>query len=146
MDRLAWNTTWEMGDARIDGQHQAMVAGINRLAEAMEAGRGEEEVGQAISFLTVYVRAHFVHEENLMAHYGYPDLDEHRTLHVACGHKVEALLNTFRRGGHDTLAELVGFLHYWLTNHLEREDRLLAAFLREREVLAPASLPAGAGR
>ena len=130
MERIVWNQDWELGEAHLDGQHAAMVAGINRLAMALEEGRAHGEIRRTLSLLLVYVETHFRNEEALMQHLGFPDFETHRRKHFHCTRQVEWLLNLCREGDSDLLAELVRFLTYWLTEHLDSADRDLARFLK----------------
>jgi len=134
MEHLAWNRDWEMGDPRLDGQHQAMVAGINRLAEAIDRGRTDSEIRKAITFLLVYVDTHFRQEEELMEQQGFHELEEHRLKHQACSRQINTLLRHFRTGNPGTLAGLVTFFEYWLVDHLQGADSRLAGFLRGETV------------
>ena len=131
MRHLVWNPAWEMGDTRLDRQHQAMVNGINRLADAIEQGRAQEEIGKAISFLLVYVESHFQHEEKFMREAAFPEAAEHSRKHVFCTRQIELLLETYRCGRGSTLPDLVDFFNHWIVDHLEGADCRLAAFLRD---------------
>jgi len=140
MQHLAWDPEWEMGNPRLERQHQSMVGAINRLAAAIEAGESQAEARRAISFLLVYVATHFKDEEELMAEAGYPDLEAHRRKHDFCTRKIDDLLELHRTGQPGVLGELVRFFSYWLKEHFETADRALAAFLRAR---AAQNFPAG---
>jgi len=132
MRQLTWDSAWDMGDARLERQHQAMVGASNRLAAAIEAGETQTEAKKAISFLLIYVGTHFKDEEALMADLGYPGLEAHRLKHEHCTRRIDDLLEHHRAGHPGMLAELVRFFNYWLLEHFETADRELAAFLKAR--------------
>ena len=133
MERMAWNQDWELGEPRLDGQHRAMVESINRLADATQTGQSRQEVRKAISFLLVYMDTHFKQEEAVMAAAEYPDLLAHRRKHEACAQKIDDLLERYRLGASETLAELVNFYQYWLAAHFQSADQDLSAFLKARK-------------
>ena len=130
MQPLAWDPAWEMGDPRLERQHQSMVGAINRLGAAIEAGEAQGEARRAISFLLVYMATHFKDEEALMEGAGYPALEAHRRKHEHCTRKIDDLLELHRTGQPGILAEVVRFFSYWLREHFETADRELAVFLR----------------
>jgi hemerythrin-like metal-binding protein len=119
-----------MGDECLDRQHRAMVAAINRLADAMACGCPEDETRKALSFLSVYVDAHFLQEEALMERLGFPGVAEHLDAHETCARRLEGLIERYRRKDETTLAELVAFLNHWLVDHFEGEDRRLRDFMK----------------
>jgi len=130
MERIVWNREWELGEAHLDRQHGAMVAGINRMAMALEEGRPQPEIRRTLSLLLIYVETHFRDEEAVMARIGFPDFEGHRHQHTDCTRQVERLLKRCRDGDPGLLTELMRFLAYWLTEHLDSADRSLAQFIR----------------
>lgn len=132
MGRLDWDTSWEMGDARLDAQHRAMIRAINGLETQIHEGRGPEAVNKAISFLMMYVETHFREEERCMERTGYPDRLAHARQHQSCARRIEGLLDSWRNGDEDILKDLVTFFSYWLAEHLGGADLRFSAFLREQ--------------
>ena len=133
MERMAWQQDWEMGEARLDGQHRAMVDSINRLADAVQAGQSRTEVWKAIAFLLVYMDTHFKQEEAVMEASAYPNLLVHRRKHEACAARIDALLEQYRLGDPGILAELIAFFTYWLAEHFQSADQELSTFLKARQ-------------
>lgn len=130
METMVWKQGWEMGVARLDSQHKAMVRAINHLAVRLEEGRGREGVNRSISFLMVYVELHFREEEEAMKLSGYPDRVAHTAQHRECARRIEALLEGWRNGAPGILGDLVTFFNFWLAEHLDGADRHFSEFLR----------------
>ncbi len=127
---LDWNPEWEWGEARIDQQHRGLVDRINRFALATSEVQ-EADGGRAmLSTLLIYAEAHFRYEEQVMEARGHPDLEAHRAAHQACLQHIEALHTSFWEQGTVPHQALVAFLHFWLTEHLEREDRAACGYLK----------------
>jgi hemerythrin len=134
MRRMEWNQEWEMGEPHLDRQHRAMIGALNRLVDAIAAGRPQPEVKKAISFLLLYVGTHLQMEEAVMEQWAFPELEAHRQQHQACTRQIDQLLEHHRSGAADTLPELVQFFTCWLEEHLLGADQRLANYLKERVV------------
>ncbi|HLO65691.1 MAG TPA: hemerythrin family protein [Holophaga sp.] len=132
LEPLVWKADWETGDERIDGQHRSLVAGVNRLAYAIETGRTHDELWRMLSFLTVYVHTHFRTEEAIMAETGYPDLARHEAEHLRASSTIDRLVNAYRDGTLGDLREVVLFLHFWINTHFLGTDLRLAKHLGTR--------------
>jgi len=61
----------------IDEQHKGLVDDVNKLADAMKAGRGKEMLNDILRDLLAYADYHFKTEEELFKKYKYPEADEH---------------------------------------------------------------------
>lgn len=129
---LVWNSAWETGDERIDTQHRDLVAGVNRLAYAIETGRTHDELWRMLSFLALYVHTHFRTEEAIMAESGYPDLARHEAEHLQAHATIDRLVNAYRDGTMGDLREVVLFLHFWVNSHFLGIDLHLARHLGTR--------------
>ncbi|WP_306600673.1 bacteriohemerythrin [Geothrix sp. 21YS21S-2] len=130
MESMVWQKGWEMGDAKLDSQHKAMIRAINHLAVRLEEGRSREGVNRSITFLMVYVELHFREEEEAMERSGYPFKQAHVEQHRECTRRIEALLEKWRNGAPEILRDLVAFFNFWLADHLGDADRRFSEFLR----------------
>jgi hemerythrin len=128
---MLWSPAFATGHPAIDRQHQTLFQRVHDLAEAVYQHRGEQEMRRALSAASVYVEIHFSMEEDLMRGAGYPALAGHRTSHDHLRARVEAMVDDFKEGRLKAEA-LLSFLENWLTAHVLREDRALAAYLQAR--------------
>jgi len=132
---ILWDDDLATGNARIDDQHKMLVAIFNSLYGAIAEGRGHEEVGRALSSLTLYVVAHFALEESLMD--GYPGQAEHLEAHRGIRARVETLVEEFNGPGIQP-GEVIDLLNEWVVTHVKSCDQELVRWLDARaETIQP---------
>lgn len=136
MPYLEWQPALETGQARIDEEHRALVAALNRLHEAVDQGTDRAEVERILAFLRDYTVTHFATEEELMLRHRYPGTSAHFAAHADLVLRLSDLLAEHRasRSGAPAgaLEGLLAFLEAWLVEHILRQDQDLGAFLRQR--------------
>jgi hemerythrin len=105
---------------------------VNRLLDACDQGRGQEELAKSLAFLINYTVKHFSEEEALQQQYGYPGFREHRQIHENFKQAVgefEKELNS--RGPSEAMLEQIKIqVGGWLVTHVKSEDIKMAAFLK----------------
>lgn len=122
-----------VGHEEIDRQHAALYDAVNRLHDALRAGRSRQEQGEILAFLRTYTVDHFQLEESFMREKGYPGLEDHRALHQGLIQQVTELEEKYAAGSMTLSIMTMHFLKDWLTDHIQKEDRKLAAFLQSSE-------------
>lgn len=125
-----WTPELAVGLAVVDQQHQGLFEAVNALHDAMQAGKGREELGRVLRFLRQYVLDHFKAEEAMMVASGYPNYEKHRRIHEALTAQVTDLDAKFSRGATMLSIEVLHFLRDWLVQHIQIEDRALGAWIR----------------
>jgi len=120
-----------VGHEEIDHQHAALFDAVNRLHDALRSERSRQEQGAILAFLHAYTVDHFQMEESFMRETGYPELESHHALHENLIQQVRDLEERYAAGTMTLSIMTMHFLKDWLTNHIQDEDRKLAAFLRE---------------
>ena len=129
---LNWSDKLSVGVQSIDNQHTLLIDTLNELHAAMMKGQARAVAGDILKKLVEYTRDHFAAEEAMMESAKYPALASHQLAHRELTKKVEEYLGRLE-GGDITLGiHLMSFLSDWLTNHIQDEDRKLAAFLRTK--------------
>jgi len=126
---ITWDVRLETRHPQIDEQHKALIQAFNDLHLAMKQGKGKDEVGRTLTFLTEYTKTHFQMEENLMARAGYPRAREHREIHADFAGKAQALSDQFNQGKTLITLPVMTFIENWLVDHIQGEDFRLAQFL-----------------
>jgi hemerythrin len=129
---IEWTPEYSVHVAEIDREHQTFFSAINRLHEAMLAGKGTAILEPLLSELSRYTHYHFAHEESLMANLHYPDAPSHIEKHEALRCKVAAFVERFRRGEATMTIELTIFLTEWLKQHIVTTDRQFGAYIGTR--------------
>jgi hemerythrin len=130
MPFVEWTNEFSVGAAEIDRDHQRLLALLNGLYDAVEAGAGRDVLGEVLNGLIQYVSYHFAHEERLFVQASYPGLEKHRRLHEALTDSVKEIHEDFIAGAAETLPEeVLEFLKAWLYKHILESDRAFGKYL-----------------
>ena len=122
-----------VGNPHIDEQHQILIDTINQLASA-ETQDDRPVVAMIIDELVSYSVFHFHFEENLMADIGYPELENHRRIHLGFVKWVKELRDEFTYHRRTQLGDrILGFLRDWLSEHILGEDQRYRSYAGKLE-------------
>lgn len=132
MPLILWGPQYALGHAEIDGQHEKLVAIINRLHDEMGKGRGREAMRRVVGELDDYTRTHFVTEEALMDRLGYPDAAKHKEQHLDFVATLFDITCKVESGRSAVSLDTVKYLRAWLLGHIATVDRRLVDFLAAR--------------
>jgi hemerythrin len=131
---IEWTPDLAIGIEQIDDEHKALFQAANRLMQAMWDGRGKEETGNLLAFLSDYVVTHFGNEERIMMESSYPGYPEHRKLHIAFVDEIKQLQQKYR-DGEITSSSCITVLDEtctWLRNHISKVDMQVGKHVRAR--------------
>lgn len=131
---LTWRAEYSVNIQRIDTQHKKLFATANALLDSIESGQGRADVLQSLEFLVDYTQYHFQEEEELLAHYGYAQHEEHNSRHKSLINQVRDMADRLREPAGVDAREVLAFLQGWIVNHILVEDLKYARFLNERGV------------
>ena len=126
MALIEWDASFSVGSARMDADHQRLVALLNCLYDAWQKGEGVDELGWLFDELLAYADTHFAAEEMALKAKGYARLEKQQTDHL----RLKASVIDFRNrhlGGDEPAAlteEMTKFLKSWLLEHILGEDML----------------------
>lgn len=119
-----------LGVTVIDYEH----AKILSLLDELQAGPVNPSL--VIKALNEYTERHFLVEEELMAAYGYPKLDEHCRHHDFFRTKVRGLIG-FMGGDEIAKTKAIGdFLATWIEQHICQVDKHLTDFIHSQRETA----------
>ena len=128
-----WRPDLATGIPAIDEQHRGLLARIEELEAAARAGdvtRAED----MLAYLESYAAEHFATEERVMWEFGYPELNEHWSLHLAFAMEL-----ALRKEEHEAnpsqaalLVDLGRWMDRWLHEHVLQADAQMARFVRAR--------------
>lgn len=119
---VEWCEDYELGIPAIDCQHRVLVDCLNRLWDATVRHAPASELLGCVNELEVYVRCHFREEEEGMRQSSYPEYEAHEKAHQRFSERVFRERVNIQADGYVTL-DLIRFLHHWLLNHINVEDR-----------------------
>lgn len=135
MPLMEWNEGMSVAIEQFDQEHQKLVAMINDLFDAVQAGRGKEALGSVLDGLIEYTKTHFAHEEHLMHKHGYPDLEAHKREHEALTKQVVEIQRKYHSGATAMLSmEVMTFLKSWLIKHIQGTDSRYSSYLHDKGI------------
>jgi hemerythrin len=127
-----WDDSFATGIKLIDARHMRLFETVNRLLDACDQGKGQEELAKSLAFLINYTVKHFSEEEALQEKYGYPGFQAHREIHENFKKAVGAFAGELNARGpsQEMLEQIKKQVGGWLVTHVKVEDIKMAAFLK----------------
>ncbi|MDN5277477.1 MAG: hemerythrin [Clostridiales bacterium] len=129
---IKWRPELEIGIEEIDRQHKALINAVNDFLQACAEGKGKEEVGSTMDFLSDYVVTHFNYEQDYQKKYDYPKYEQHLRMHQAFLKEVENLKKKFEDEGaslHFTIQFSKKVVN-WIITHIGGADAEFAAYVK----------------
>jgi len=132
--KIVWNKDLETGFGVMDMQHKELVGKINKLVDVLEGVDDEFTMDELFIFLEEYVDVHFRTEEMYMEQAGYPETEQHKKDHHWFEEKVKEMHAKYLEEGRSAslVEDIEKFLIDWLSEHIMKTDKKLAAFLLEK--------------
>ena len=134
---LAWSEEFELGYEKVDDQHRRMFELVRNLVKACTEGYDKKVLSETLDFLLLYTIQHFKDEEELMLLHDYPEYEQHKQMHEDFQNVVYDKVREYvKNGSTEELSTRVNrIVVRWLINHIQREDRKIADYLRSLEVI-----------
>lgn len=120
-----WTNDLSVGNAQIDSDHKQLVDLVNKLHDAMKAGKGNTVLGDILAELIQYTASHFKREEMLMQKISYTEYAEHKAEHTKLVAEVLELQARFKSGTSTLSVSVFNFLSDWLRTHIKSRDAKL---------------------
>ena len=129
---IEWRENLATGNEDIDSQHKELFNRFNQLLEACNRGKGKDEVGNLLSFLSDYVKSHFSAEERLQVNCNYPFYRDHKQMHDDFIGSLKKLQDEFNSEGAGiaVVIQTNKLIVDWLVKHISGTDKELANYLR----------------
>ena len=145
MRLLNWTENMSVGSSIIGSDHRALIDLINKVGD-IASGKGNEEIGEVLDGLIVYVEYQFAREEKMLTAAGYADVATHNSEHAGFTDHVYQLRRSFDL---DSTAidshALVEYLKNWLNHHIMIQDMGYKPQLEGYKVAETVGLEFGAG-
>ncbi len=141
---LLWTENLRVGVDELDRDNKKLVAMVNVLDGAIEAGQSKRLLKTVLGNLEDYAWRHCSIEEVAFLESGYPDAAAHTAEHEEL-RKMVGKMKRRRDGGLDAdlAVDLMNLMYVWITNHIYTSDMKYSEFIRMRGILqAPPGLPA----
>ncbi|MGE5504690.1 MAG: bacteriohemerythrin [Actinomycetota bacterium] len=130
---LVWEDGYKIGHEEMDGEHLTLIALLNQLDIGINNDAAAHSIVEVIEALDAYLAFHFAHEEALMHHVGYPNLNAHIGEHHSFTPRFRDLCDEARTGNTLQAALKVrGLVIDWLLNHILTSDADYARFIAEK--------------
>ena len=131
---IEWRANLATGHEAIDNQHKELFSRFNRLLEACNRGKGKDEVGNLLDFLSDYVKSHFAAEEQLQVRNNYPHYRDHKKMHDDFMVSLKEVQDEFSSEGAGiaVVIKTNKMIVDWLVKHISGTDKELANFLCSR--------------
>jgi len=129
---MPWSTKLELGIKTIDDQHKQLIKLINKLYNAMQAGKDSNALLGILNELVEYTVYHFDYEEEIFHKYGYEREKEHVDIHTKLKNTAVELKNKIENGEAVIGFNVISFLENWVKNHILVEDKKYAAFFKSK--------------
>lgn len=126
MPFIPWPGELLTGHPMIDADHEHLVGIVNRLADAVARDDSDDDVGTTLCELADYTREHFEREEHYMERIRHPDAEGHKLNHGDILSALSRVALDYELG-HAVRADLLALLAHWITDHIMRYDKRLAA-------------------
>lgn len=123
--KYTWDDSIATGHAATDIQHKQFFVVLYDFAEALEQGKGAEELKKLLIFLKYYGEWHFGSEEQSIACYHCPLAGKNIEAHKLYMVTIDAVLKEIRENGasEDLAVSTYAKLTDWLVNHIMKIDK-----------------------
>jgi hemerythrin len=122
-----WDKSMSTGVQLVDSEHQGWFQQADRLNQALQDGKGREEIDKILKFVGDYVVTHFAHEEKIMADYRCPVADANKAAHNKFIGRFKDLQTKYEKSGASSAMaiEIQDLLRNWLVEHIRTIDSKL---------------------
>lgn len=127
---IEWDNSLSVGHSKLDSQHKVLINLINKLNEAFAEGKTKSSIGEILKELAEYTVSHFSEEEKLMMEGKYPDIENHKRVHVKFVSTVKTTIADFESGKSMVSKDLMIFLKEWLIEHIMGTDQKYSSYVK----------------
>ena len=127
IENLIWKSEYNIGNLKIDQEHQKLFAIARKTLSVIKLNNDEKEIGkikELITELFTYVGTHFSNEQKYMKEVKYPELENHILLHK---NLLDMLTNLISKLNSMNLKEieksLYSFIEEYFIRHIILEDK-----------------------
>ena len=127
IENLIWKSVYNIGNLKIDQEHQKLFAIARKTLSVIKLNNDEQEIGkikELITELFTYVGTHFSNEQKYMKEVKYPELENHILLHK---NLLDMLTNLISKLNSMNLKEieqsLYSFIEEYFIRHIILEDK-----------------------
>lgn len=131
MSKIVWDESFSVYDEELDRQHRRLIEIYNKLYGSLISDNVDEMNAKKLETLNQlldYTVNHFELEEQFMESTNYPELAEHRKLHLELADKIRALHRDLKANKTVLSTSLMKLLRDWIVSHIGHEDKKIGIF------------------
>jgi hemerythrin-like metal-binding protein len=132
---FVWNDGYLLGVPLLDSEHRKLFAFADELNEAVIHGDNSHAQKKLLDRLVSTLVTHFEHEEGLMTHYRYPDMEDHVEEHQTITGQVMKLKQRMDAGAIALPMDALQPLRHWFDRHIRRYDQLVVRHIRQNDLV-----------
>jgi len=133
MQKIEWNSSFNIGIEEIDTDHQRFVALSNDFYDAILSNASSEELMRFLETIEQYAAEHFTREEALMLQYSFSELEAHKRSHQSFKNIIHNFKHTYiQNSDKEQLKELHEEIVSWILEHIVEEDIKLAQLIQSK--------------
>ena len=133
MRSFKWSTSHAVFVTEIDDEHKEIFEAVSNLQGVLSSRDPSAELGKSTQRLVTCIVEHFAHEERLMRAARYGSIGWHKRQHDNARRRVGQFVLRMEQGDTKAGLALVDYLTSWLHDHTRLADRMMGAFLRNRQ-------------
>lgn len=130
---IKWDKRFELGNKRIDFEHQVFVDLIKAISLASDENSSREKISRLLIELKKYAEFHFYSEENIMIDVNYPDYETHKSEHRILISTLTDKINLYRIEEID-VDSIIEFIFQWFALHTTQKDLLITKHISKSTV------------
>jgi len=120
---VTWSKNLEIGVDFVDADHKVLIKLLNQVNDCIVQHEESTVIGSVLEALVEYTDYHFLREEKMMKISGYPNLLEHREIHLTLSSKVRKIYNDYQSEPWKVNPDdILAFLKSWLVEHIMGHD------------------------
>lgn len=132
LQTIRWSDEFAIGIDIIDEQHKRLFEYFDEIEQCIKAN-DNSNISAICSGLVDYAISHNTFEETLMKQAGYPMLEAHHQVHEAFKNRAYGYLEKINNGADPmkVARDIRTDIGLWLINHIKREDKHYAPFVKK---------------
>jgi hemerythrin len=129
-----FETEFKLGIEEIDKEHEKLVSMLNSVHLLLKEGKKEDAISFFRQTLSSYVIEHFSNEEMFMERIEFPQIDEHKKIHINFKKSFMEVLPLIDSYDEAVFRNALTDSYTWIINHIGKTDRKYANFVHQKKV------------
>jgi hemerythrin len=129
-----FETEFKLGIEEIDKEHEKLVSMLNSVHLLLKEGKKEDAISFFRQTLSSYVIEHFSNEEMFMERIEFPQIDEHKKIHINFKKSFMEVLPLIDSYDEAAFRNALTDSYTWIINHIGKTDRKYANFVHQKKV------------